>query len=53
MLEKRRLHTISTERVQALKASLGGEAKERVRDRFLVDRHLLQYAALFRSLVSG
>ena len=32
--------------------SLGRAAKERVRDRFLVDRHLLQYAALFRSLVS-
>ena len=31
---------------------LGRAAKERVRDRFLVDRHLLQYAALFRSLVS-
>jgi trehalose synthase len=30
---------------------MGRAAKERVRDRFLVDRHLLQYAALFRSLV--
>jgi trehalose synthase len=31
---------------------LGRAAKERVRDVFLVDRHLLQYAALFSSFVS-
>ena len=32
---------------------LGQAARERVRDRFLGDRHLLQYAALLRALLSG
>jgi trehalose synthase len=32
---------------------LGAAATERVRERFLGDRHLIQYAELFRRLLTG
>ncbi|MGN6130391.1 MAG: glycosyltransferase [Nocardioidaceae bacterium] len=34
-------------------ARLGGEARARVRDRFLGDRHLIQYAELFEVMLAG
>ncbi len=34
-------------------ARMGRAARERVRDRFLGDRHLIQYAALFGDLLAG
>jgi trehalose synthase len=34
-------------------ARLGANARERVRDRFLADRHLLQYAELFERLLTS
>jgi len=37
----------------ALAGRLGVTARERVRDRFLGDRHLIQYAELFRDLLEG
>ena len=37
---------------EELAARLGAGARERVRDRFLGDRHLIQYVDLFRNLVA-
>jgi trehalose synthase len=37
-------------RDEDLAAKLGGAAHERVRDRFLGDRHLIQYVQLFQAL---
>jgi trehalose synthase len=37
----------------ALGARLGKAARERVREHFLGDRHLIQYAELFRQLLAG
>jgi trehalose synthase len=37
----------------ALAARLGTSARERVRDRFLGDRHLIQYVELFRDLLES
>jgi trehalose synthase len=37
----------------ALAAKLGEAARERVRDQFLGDRHLIQYVELFAALING
>jgi trehalose synthase len=37
----------------AAAARLGAAARERVRDRFLGDRHLIQYVDLFAQMLSG